>query len=319
MHARSRVLAIGLVFLISAAAASADTVTIKYTISSGHVTVDAAFPITSGTFSVSYESVGSVPISGPAVLNTFALAASGLSISGDFHDLFVFQLDNPLAGVGATNSIFVNNAPLNMAGNIDLHCLDTPYYCSYYGFVVSVPKNFPLLVSGNTGILGINGAVLDVGLVNYRIVGSGGGYAVIHAVGQEIERIVTVMDSVTITNGPAGAPNPVASGGTVAVSVTAVDSLAHTLFFSWSADCPTLATSGLFDDPALANPQWNAPVNLTGSEASCSIDVVVSDGFGFSDNGSYVQLVPEPNPQPMMISALAVVLALSRFQAARRA
>ena len=50
-------------------------------------------------------------------------------------------------------------------------------------------------------------------------------------------------DFITITAGPTGAPNPVASEAEVAVSVTATDSIGHALSYYWLANCPSLSST----------------------------------------------------------------------------
>jgi hypothetical protein len=97
--------------------------------------------------------------------------------------------------------------------------------------------------------------------------------------------------SLTITTPASGTPNPVASAGTASLSVTASDSLGHSLSYSWSASCPTLGSSGSFSSTTVRTPTWTAPANATGSQKSCTIQVVVSDGQGLSQSSSYTQAV----------------------------
>ncbi len=66
-----------------------------------------------------------------------------------------------------------------------------------------------------------------------------------------------VAHEVTITEGPTGTPNPVASGRTVVCSIAAADNLGHDVAYEWSA------SGGQFDDPDAAEPTWTAPVNAT--------------------------------------------------------
>jgi hypothetical protein len=91
---------------------------------------------------------------------------------------------------------------------------------------------------------------------------------------------VSTAHTLTINSGPSGLPNPVASGGIANLSVTATDSLGHTLTYGWSASCPTLASNGLFGSPALASTTWTAPANTTGSVQNCTMQVTVNDGAG---------------------------------------
>jgi len=111
-------------------------------------------------------------------------------------------------------------------------------------------------------------AVVDIGA--YEVVGSGPPH------------------TLTITPpGPSGTPNPVASSGTASLSVAATDTLPHTLTYAWTADCPAaLVGDGSFNNAALQTPTWTAPVNTTGSQQNCSIQVTVSDGA-----------VPDPKSQ----------------------
>lgn len=90
------------------------------------------------------------------------------------------------------------------------------------------------------------------------------------------------LHSIAVTRGPAGTPNPVASGAKVSLDVAATDSLGHTLTFAWSATCPG-AGSGTFDDAALAQPTWTAPVNNGTVPLGCTLRVTVSDGHGTSE------------------------------------
>jgi FG-GAP repeat protein len=97
--------------------------------------------------------------------------------------------------------------------------------------------------------------------------------------------------TLTITSGPGGTPNPVASGGTANLTVTAVDSLKHLVSYGWSASCPTLGANGSFSDTTAESPAWTAPANTTDSQQDCDISVLVSDGEGLSQSASYVHAV----------------------------
>ena len=96
--------------------------------------------------------------------------------------------------------------------------------------------------------------------------------------------------TVTIEAGPAGTPNPVASGLPVVLSVTGRDSAGHALRYAWSASCPSLGANGTFDNASIAAPTWTAPANATGSTAACTISVTVSDGTEVA-SGNYTQQV----------------------------
>ncbi|MGE3842762.1 MAG: hypothetical protein AB7I50_14390 [Vicinamibacterales bacterium] len=115
------------------------------------------------------------------------------------------------------------------------------------------------------------------------------------ASGSYNQLVDSAADAVTITAGPSGAPNPVASGAVVAMSVSANDSVGHSLSYAWSATCVTLSSNGLFSNTSSPAPTWTAPVNMSGAQQSCSIDVSVSDGFGHTAVGSFNQLVNSIN------------------------
>jgi hypothetical protein len=104
--------------------------------------------------------------------------------------------------------------------------------------------------------------------------------------------------TLTITSGPGGTPNPVASGGTASLTVTAVDSLGHLLSYGWSASCPTPGANGSFSDAAAQSPMWTAPANTTGSQHDCNISVLVSDGQGLSQSASYLHAVSSGSTSP---------------------
>jgi hypothetical protein len=110
-----------------------------------------------------------------------------------------------------------------------------------------------------------------------------------------------VPHAIAITTPPGGTPNPVASGATANLSVTATDSLSHTLNYGWSVlSCPDLPSTGSFNNAASRTPIWTAPVNATGTQKSCTIQVTVNDGAGgLSVAQSYAQLV---NPVPHAIA-----------------
>jgi len=101
----------------------------------------------------------------------------------------------------------------------------------------------------------------------------------------------TAPDTVTITSGPSGTPNPVASGGPVNLSVVATDSLNHQLSYTWSALCSGLPSNGSLSNLNAQNPVWTAPTNTTGSAKTCTLTVTASDGFGHSDTKSFTQTV----------------------------
>lgn len=104
-------------------------------------------------------------------------------------------------------------------------------------------------------------------------------------------------DTVSITSGPSASSSTVASGGTVSLSVTATDSLGHTLSYAWSALCAGLSSNGNFSNASAQNPSWTAPTNATGSAQSCTLTVTASDGgFGHSDTKSVSVTVSSETP-----------------------
>ncbi len=97
--------------------------------------------------------------------------------------------------------------------------------------------------------------------------------------------ISTGVDEVIITAGPAGEPNPVASGGTVQCGVTAEDTFGHTLTYQWSA------SGGSFNNSTAQNPIWYAPANTSGSTQVYDISVIITCSEGKWAGGSFVQSV----------------------------
>ena len=100
--------------------------------------------------------------------------------------------------------------------------------------------------------------------------------------------------TLSITAGPSGTPNPAASEGVAALSVTAKDSFGHAISYAWQASCPTLPDNGVFGPSASAqNPTWFAPVNASGTQQTCTITVTASDGLGLSATNSSSQAVSQ--------------------------
>jgi triacylglycerol esterase/lipase EstA (alpha/beta hydrolase family) len=111
--------------------------------------------------------------------------------------------------------------------------------------------------------------------------------------------------SLTITAGPAGTPNPVASSGSAALSVTAVDSLGHTLSYLWQANCAGVTTPGTFAPSAASpSPTWTAPLNPTEGPLSCLVSVTVVDGFGQTATAQYTHTV-SPAPHTLTVTTTA--------------
>jgi photosystem II stability/assembly factor-like uncharacterized protein len=113
--------------------------------------------------------------------------------------------------------------------------------------------------------------------------------------------LAVTAHSITILNGyPAGNPNPATAGSTVNLGVYANDSLGHPIVsYSWSASCPTLPSSGSFDNQYGQTPHWTAPANATGATQSCTISVTLTCSAGLMVTGSFQQSVyAAPTPTP---------------------
>jgi hypothetical protein len=109
--------------------------------------------------------------------------------------------------------------------------------------------------------------------------------------------------TLTIIDGPSGSPDPVASGGTANLSVTAQDSLGHPLTYAWTADCPAaLGSNGSFNNASLQTPTWTAPANTTGNFQDCTISVTVNDGILSPALGSYAQGVSANAPAALLVN-----------------
>ena len=92
--------------------------------------------------------------------------------------------------------------------------------------------------------------------------------------------------TLSITAGPTAASINLSSAGGTGLSVSANDSLGHSVGYSWSALCSGLSGNGSFTNASAQNPSWTAPSNATGSTQSCALSVVASDGQGKADTGS---------------------------------
>jgi len=109
--------------------------------------------------------------------------------------------------------------------------------------------------------------------------------------------------TLSITAGPNGTPNPVASGSAANFSVTAVDSLGHPLIYAWTASCPGLLANGAFDNATSRVPTWTAPFSDSASDEDCTVRVTVSDSNGLSGVGSFTQAVtPVPRPSVTVVA-----------------
>lgn len=116
--------------------------------------------------------------------------------------------------------------------------------------------------------------------------------------------------TLTITAGPLGTPNPVPSGTTASLSVTAVDSMGHALGYAWAASCPSLPSSGTFNNSTITTPMWMAPTNETGTQQNCTVQATVNDGSnGLSRTASFVQAVAPAASPPLLPSLTVEVVA----------
>jgi hypothetical protein len=113
------------------------------------------------------------------------------------------------------------------------------------------------------------------------------GFTDLFAYKREMEfKIDELVDTVTITDGPTGGTNPVASEGEVGCSVTAVDNSTHNISYLWSAP-----DGGSFVNDAVQYATWTAPANTTGSTVYYTISVTATcDGSpGDSATSTYEQ------------------------------
>lgn len=106
--------------------------------------------------------------------------------------------------------------------------------------------------------------------------------------------VTTVSHAIGITRDPLGRPNPVASGGTVQLLVTAEDTQGHALAYAWSATNSSGEAVGSFSDASSNRPTWKAPANTTGANVVCTITVTVSCTGGQSVSRSFSQEVTPP-------------------------
>jgi hypothetical protein len=86
-------------------------------------------------------------------------------------------------------------------------------------------------------------------------------------------------------------PTAVNSAGMVFLHASATDSFGHALTYAWTAACGGLTSSGAVDDPASTSPTWRAPVNVTGSDKTCTLKVTASDGHQLTRSESALVLV----------------------------
>lgn len=97
------------------------------------------------------------------------------------------------------------------------------------------------------------------------------------------------VHAIVVTDGPAGTPNPVSSGGLVNLGVSAQDTMGHPIGYSWSSQCTGLPGAGSFSNPTLRNPVWTSPVNDNAGTRQCAIRITLQDGLGVTEERSYVQ------------------------------
>jgi len=108
---------------------------------------------------------------------------------------------------------------------------------------------------------------------------------------------------VSITSGPTASPSTIPSGGSTSLSVSASDSLGHSLTWNWSWVSSTGGLGqGSFSNTNSQNPTWTAPANTTGSSQTVTLKVKASCS---SDPTKYaegtVNVTVEPIP-PLTIS-----------------
>jgi hypothetical protein len=115
---------------------------------------------------------------------------------------------------------------------------------------------------------------------------------------------------VTITAGPTADPNPVsASDGMSALSVSA-EAGGDGLAFVWSTSCPEGFAGDGFDDAAIANPTWTAPVNPGAEPITCRVSVEVSSSTDTATG--FVDIVVGPAATAGEALIVASILPVSR-------
>ena len=102
--------------------------------------------------------------------------------------------------------------------------------------------------------------------------------------------------SVTITSGPSGTPNPVASAGDVQCEVEAQCNRGHGLTYEWNAQDNGGSPAGAFDDASKRNPIWTSPANDTTEVVEYTLSVTITCTEGASAYGSYTQRVNGQRP-----------------------
>ena len=119
----------------------------------------------------------------------------------------------------------------------------------------------------------------------------GGSYDGMAHWGVTVLRLDGGADYVTIDAGPAGTPNPVASGAQVTLTISASSSEGRALSYAWTAVDDGGTPAGAFNNPSSAAPTWTAPENRTGTPEAYTIAVTVTSTSGATASGSYTQWV----------------------------
>jgi len=111
---------------------------------------------------------------------------------------------------------------------------------------------------------------------------------------QPLTVIIGPIHTVTITSGPTAVPDTLpSSGGDVNLNVTAEDSRAHAINYSWTVS----PNEGSFDDATKQNPTWTAPANPTAAGKTYTLTVTASCSIEPSrqDTGSVQVTVEGPS------------------------
>lgn len=115
---------------------------------------------------------------------------------------------------------------------------------------------------------------------------------------------------VSIVTNPAVTPGTVDSGAAAACSVSAADSLGHTVSYQWSDG----GAGGSFSpSAAVQNPTYTAPTNKTGSNTTVTLSVTAScaDNAGINSSGSvtlavrshHITVTAEPSTDPTVVAS----------------
>ena len=106
--------------------------------------------------------------------------------------------------------------------------------------------------------------------------------------------------TVTITIGPTANPSTIDSGGTTNLSVTATDSLGHSINYSWTVS----PNEGSFSNPNTQNPTWTAPENCTDADKiyTFTATAACSEIPSVKDTGT-VQVTVRPKPHTVTITS----------------